>query len=134
MWKLLPILALPLVKAVIHVETTCIGPHGHEVPCSNIEDDIDRVSELNEEWDCDIRAWTRAPDLIPGHSIPAETRLNLNGSACKEVIGWDMGIRMKERAIIKIKHVPTFPSHFMIYLMSKEGRCRIPKETREETL
>jgi hypothetical protein len=100
MWKLLPILALPLVRAVIHVETTCLGPHGHQIPCSDLEDDMS-----NEEWNCDIRAWTRAPDLIPGHSIPAETRLNLNGSACKDVVGWEMGMRMKERAIIKIKYV-----------------------------
>jgi hypothetical protein len=105
MWKLLPILALPLVRAIAtsNVEI-CIGPHGR-MPCSNFEDDIDRVSELTEEWNCDIRAWTRAPDLIPGHSIPAETRLNLNGSACKDVVGWEMGMRMKERAIIKIKYV-----------------------------
>jgi hypothetical protein len=113
MWKLLPILALPLVKAIAtsNVEI-CIGPNGR-MPCSNFENDLDGVSESNEEWNCDIRAWTRAPDLIPGHSIPAETRLNLNGSACKDVVGWEMGMRMKERAIIKIKYVPPLPS-FMI--------------------
>ena len=104
MWRLLPILALPLVKGIAH-GVICYGPHGYEIPCSNVEDDIDRAVEDNEEWDCDIRAWTRAPDLIPGHTIPAETRLNMNGSACKDVIGWEMGMRMKERAIIKIKYV-----------------------------
>jgi hypothetical protein len=105
MWKLLPILALPLVRAVVDIETTCFGSHGQQIPCFNLEDDIDGAVELNGEWDCDIRAWTRAPDLIPGHSIPAETRLNMNGSACKDIVGWDVGMRMKERAIIKIKYV-----------------------------
>jgi hypothetical protein len=114
MWKLLPILALLLVKAIAtsNVEI-CVGPNGR-MPCSNFENDLDGVSELKEEWNCDIRAWTRAPDLIPGHSIPAETRLNLNGSACKDVIGWELGMRMKERAIIKIKYVT--PSFFTIYI------------------
>lgn len=58
-----------------------------------------------EEWDCDIRAWTRAPDLIPGHSIPAETRLNMNGTGCVDVVGWEVGLRLKERSIIKIRYV-----------------------------
>ena len=106
MWKLLPILAFPLVRAIATSGVEfCVGPHGL-VSCSDLENDIDRAVESDEEWNCDIRAWTRAPDLIPGHSIPAETRLNLNGSACKDVVGWEMGMRMKERAIIKIKYVP----------------------------
>ena len=55
------------------------------------------------QWACDIRAWTRAPDLYPGAKIPAEARLAVNGSACGDIVGWEAGLRYKERAIIKMR-------------------------------
>ena len=103
MWNILPLLVLPLtvVKGIATFPTSndfCIEANsGLPIPCETETD------EVKEEWDCDIRAWTRAPDFIPGHSIPAETRLSLNGSACKDIAGWEVGLRMKERAIIKIR-------------------------------
>lgn len=72
--------------------------------------DVPAVSPVtaNESspWDCEIRAWTRAPDLQPDATIPAEARLALNGSSCNEVIGWQTGLRFKERTIVKLKYAP----------------------------
>jgi hypothetical protein len=102
MWAIIPLL-LPLTRglATFPSHEICIdGESGNTIPCSYLDEDHDSI---NTEWDCDIKAWTRAPDLIPGHSIPAETRLWMNGSACKDVIEWEVGMRMLERAIIKIR-------------------------------
>lgn len=57
------------------------------------------------KWNCEVRAWTRAPDLSPNAAVPAEARLALNGSACTDIIGWKAGLRFKERAIVKLKSV-----------------------------
>lgn len=66
--------------------------------------DPNNVTEEEEPtWECDLRAWTRAPDLTPGSVIPAEARLAVNGSACEDVVKWEVGLRYKERAIIKRK-------------------------------
>lgn len=62
------------------------------------------TTEVEEpRWACDLRAWTRAADLSPGAVVPAEARLAANGSACGDVVGWEVGLRFKERAIIKRK-------------------------------
>jgi len=63
------------------------------------------VTDHSPPWDCDIRAWTRAPDLYPGANLPAEARLAANGSACGDIIGWEAGLRYKERAVIMIRSV-----------------------------
>jgi hypothetical protein len=102
MWAIIPLL-LPLTRGIATFPSyeICIdGESGNTIPCSYLDEDLD---VNNTEWDCDIKSWTRAPDLIPGHSIPAETRLWMNGSACKDVIEWEVGMRMLERAIIKIR-------------------------------
>jgi hypothetical protein len=70
---------------------------GEPVDCAEI------FKRQTKEWDCDIRSWTRAPDLMAGHQIPAETRLVLNGTECGDVEGWEVGLRLKERAIIKMR-------------------------------
>lgn len=56
-----------------------------------------------QEWACDIRSWTRAPDLSPGLVTPADARLAFNGSNCNDIVGWQVGLRFKERAIVKLK-------------------------------
>lgn len=56
-----------------------------------------------DEWDCDIRSWVRAPDLAPGQVHPAEARLAMNGSSCGEIVRWEVGLRFKERAVIKLR-------------------------------
>jgi hypothetical protein len=61
------------------------------------------VAAAPEEWACDLRAWTRAPDLSPGLSTLAEARLAGNGTACNEIDRWEVGLRFKERAIIKLR-------------------------------
>jgi hypothetical protein len=54
-------------------------------------------------WQCDVRAWTRAPDLSPGVVLPADARLAANGSACGDIVKWEVGMRLKERALIKMR-------------------------------
>ena len=63
------------------------------------------VNDTKPFWRCDIRVWTRAPDLSPGRVIPADARLAANGSACGDVIKWEVGMRLVERALIKMKWV-----------------------------
>jgi hypothetical protein len=54
-------------------------------------------------WECDVRAWARAPDLAPGGVFPVQARLAANGSACVDIVGWAVGLTMKERAVAKLK-------------------------------
>jgi len=63
------------------------------------------VNDTTPTWQCDIRVWTRAPDLSPGRNIPADARLAANGSACGDIVKWEVGMRLKERALIKMKCV-----------------------------
>jgi hypothetical protein len=58
---------------------------------------------LENEWDCTLRGWVRAPDLAPSQTFPAEARLAANGTACGDIEAWSVGLRMKERAIVKLK-------------------------------
>ena len=55
------------------------------------------------KWECDVRSWVRAPDLYPGAKLPADARLSLNGTECGDVVGWSVGLRLKERATVKMK-------------------------------
>ena len=52
-------------------------------------------------FDCYPAGWVRAPDLYPGLSTPADARLYLNGTKCDQFIKWEVGLRFKERAILK---------------------------------
>ena len=58
---------------------------------------------LENKWDCTLRGWVRAPDLAPSQTLPGEVRLAANGSACRDIEAWSVGLRMKERAIVKLK-------------------------------
>jgi hypothetical protein len=58
---------------------------------------------LETKWDCTLRGWVRAPDLAPSQTFPGEARLAANGSACGDIKAWSVGLRMKERAIVKLK-------------------------------
>lgn len=42
--------------------------------------------------------------LSPSGSFPAQARLALNGSHCGDIMRWQVGLRFKERAIIKLKY------------------------------
>jgi hypothetical protein len=64
----------------------------------------------SEEWPCDLRVWTRAPDLSPNSIVPGEARLAANGTGCMDIASWSVGLRFKERAIIKIRSVLCYPS------------------------
>jgi hypothetical protein len=84
---------------------------GAEIDCAVFDPNFDEdtlllaTSAPEDEWDCDVRSWTRAPDLIAGHQIPGETRLWLNGTGCRDIERWELGLRLKERAIVKMRYV-----------------------------
>lgn len=82
--------------------SVCLDAGGNRIDCAVIDHLLKRQVA---EWDCDIRSWTRAPDLIPGHQIPGETRLWVNGTGCKDIELWELGLRLKERAIVKVRYV-----------------------------
>lgn len=69
---------------------------------------------------CHPRAWVRAPDLSPGLVTAAHARLTLNGTGC-DVLQWDVGLRMKERAIFKFQYVPA--PCFRCLLLRLIGDC-----------
>jgi hypothetical protein len=58
---------------------------------------------LETKWNCTVRGWVRAPDLSPSQTFPGEARLAANGSACENIAGWAVELRMKERTIVKLK-------------------------------
>ncbi|WVW78720.1 hypothetical protein I302_100680 [Kwoniella bestiolae CBS 10118] len=69
-----------------------------------VEERIIPISkEESVKWKCEIRSWVRAPDLRPSAIIPAETRLSANGSDCEDIERWEVGLRFRERAIVKFK-------------------------------
>ena len=90
---------LPLIRASVDVE---------EIPTLDIilADNEAVVNTTETEappprWQCDIRAWSRSPDISPGTHLPADARLSLNGTECDQVVKWEAGVRFIERAIIK---------------------------------
>jgi len=105
------ILALLPVLLVRPQVASALSIHGIQHYAGSLFSSISSVDEgtINTgpetEWACDIRAWTRAPDLFPGAIVPAEARLAANGSACVDIVGWEAGLRYKERAIVKMKWV-----------------------------
>ena len=94
MWGLL--LAMSLVSARDQV---VFGEHG----VNGISPESRNDERLGTEWNCTLRGWVRAPDLAPSQSFPGEARLAANGSECRDIEGWSVGLRMKERAIVKLK-------------------------------
>jgi hypothetical protein len=75
------------------------GQHG----VTGISPEPRNGERLENEWDCTLRGWVRAPDLAPSQTFPAEARLAANGTACGDIEAWSVGLRMKERAIVKLK-------------------------------
>jgi hypothetical protein len=54
-------------------------------------------------FDCLPQAYVRAPDLYPGLITQADARLALNGTTCDQIIGWNVGLRLKKRAMFKFR-------------------------------
>lgn len=100
----------------------------------------------SDAWQCDVRSWTRAPDLIPGTEMPGETRLAMNGTDCKDIVKWELGLRYQERAVIKMRYVSRLTQQplFWAGFGGKQGwkgsdtrqksRCGIPRKARHEAL
>ena len=89
-------LAIGLVSALDQVVFEQNGAKGISPGSRNDE-------RLENKWDCTLRGWVRAPDLAPSQTFPGEARLAANGSACGDIEAWSVGLRMKERAIVKLK-------------------------------
>ena len=89
---------------------------------------LSAANDTQPAWKCDVRVWTRAPDLSPGKVFPADARLAANGSACGDIVQWNVGMRLKERAIIKKRF-----GHTVCGAMSgaygQSERRRVPPET-----
>lgn len=54
------------------------------------------------QWACDVRAWVRAPDLSPNLLSTADARLIVNGTDCVDLVRWEVGLRLKERSIVRV--------------------------------
>lgn len=65
------------------------------------------AERTDSKWNCTLRGWVRAPDLSPSQVFPGEARLAANGSECGDIVAWAVGLRLKERAIVKLKSVGT---------------------------
>lgn len=90
------LLAMSLVSARDQVVLEQHGANGISPEPRNDE-------RLENKWDCTLRGWVRAPDLAPSQTFPAQARIAANGSACRDIEAWSVGLRMKERAIVKLK-------------------------------
>ncbi|GAA6038795.1 hypothetical protein JCM8097_002894 [Rhodosporidiobolus ruineniae] len=64
-------------------------------------------------WNCSIQAWVRAPDLRPNVVLPGDARLVANGTDCADIVEWSVGLRLRERGVVKLRasdvEVPTAP-------------------------
>lgn len=75
-----------------------------ERPLASAEDILFAdTTESTGDWPCHLHGWVRAPDLQPDTVIPAEARLVVNGTKCDMITKWQVGLRFKERAVIKRK-------------------------------
>ncbi|ORY89133.1 hypothetical protein BCR35DRAFT_350623 [Leucosporidium creatinivorum] len=53
-------------------------------------------------WECSVRCWVRAPDLTANLLGYGDARLLANGSACSDIDQWSVGLRLKERSIVRL--------------------------------
>jgi hypothetical protein len=61
--------------------------------------------QKQSQLDCYASGWIRAPDLYPGLSTSADARLYLNGTECDQISRWEVGLRFKERSILRFAYV-----------------------------
>ncbi|KIJ63017.1 hypothetical protein HYDPIDRAFT_113523 [Hydnomerulius pinastri MD-312] len=54
-----------------------------------------KAEPSEHELPCRVRAWVRAPDLVPGEIIEGDARIKLDGD-CPEVESYALGLRLKE--------------------------------------
>ncbi|KAH8083484.1 hypothetical protein HD553DRAFT_324400 [Filobasidium floriforme] len=66
---------------------------GHLVHRSDTDDD--------DSLDCRPVAFVRAADLVPNSVVPGEARLVMHGTGCRNVQKWEIGLKLKERAIFR---------------------------------
>ncbi|KIJ63036.1 hypothetical protein HYDPIDRAFT_41307 [Hydnomerulius pinastri MD-312] len=63
---------------------------------------------------CGVRAWVRAPDLVPGQIIEGDARIKLEGD-CPEVESYSLGLRYKERVFWEIRKSDMPPTEWNTY-------------------
>lgn len=81
--------------------------YGTPAPTNPLEPPVQHPSifldNAPSDWDCHLHGWVRAPDLAPGTDIPAQARLVQNGTQCIHMSKVQIGLRFKERALVKMK-------------------------------
>lgn len=50
---------------------------------------------------CSTTAYVRAPDLQTGRTHDGQAKLVLRGVGCSDVVKWELGLRLQERAIYR---------------------------------
>ena len=72
--------------------------------------EVGALLSSNNDWQCDIRCYVRAPDLRPIGVFDGDARLRFHGSSCAELERWSVGLRLKERAVVRVKFVLSLPT------------------------
>ncbi|KAI5476451.1 hypothetical protein MNV49_007764, partial [Pseudohyphozyma bogoriensis] len=96
-----------LFRVLVLFGSTALLAGAATVPPPGLPQEIDIVevpmeATPPEPWPCDVRAWVRAPDLTPNLLSTADARLIMNGTACAEVVKWEVALRLRERSVYRI--------------------------------
>ncbi|KAF8840064.1 hypothetical protein BDN67DRAFT_969106 [Paxillus ammoniavirescens] len=87
---------LLLLLSSLAISFSTAGAEAQETPESN-------PAPVSSSTPCLVRAWVRAPDLVPGEIIEGDTRIKLEGD-CPSVESYSLGLRFKERLFRKIRN------------------------------
>jgi hypothetical protein len=82
-----------LLVGIVAILVLVPAGFGHLVHRSDTDD--------NDSLDCRPVAFVRAADLVPNSVVPGEARLVMHGTGCRNVQKWEIGLKLKERAIFR---------------------------------
>ncbi|KAF9226256.1 hypothetical protein BS17DRAFT_868082 [Gyrodon lividus] len=88
---------LLLLLSSLAISFSVTGAEAQEAPGHNSE-------SSSSSTPCRVRAWVRAPDLVPGEILEGDTRIKLEGD-CPSVESCSLGLRFKERIFWKIRNL-----------------------------
>lgn len=76
-------------------------------PATEPQASVDRYSipAASETGDCQIKAWVRAPDLVPSQVIHGEVRVRVMEECIGKVAKYELGLRFRERSAFKFPYV-----------------------------
>lgn len=102
MRAILPLLFLPLFLSSAQAAPTIPSNHTTTLtpPTALL---LQPTSPIPPKWSCTIKAWVRAPDLSPNLLVSsADARLKANGTDCDDIVKWEVGLRFKERGVVRL--------------------------------